>query len=176
MSIHFQAKPFKINSWIILHLPQEASVKLPSRGIAMVKGNLNDTKFQTVLEPDGKRGHWFKMDQSLIKASKTNVGEVLKLVIEPTKEWIEPEIPDDITKALSANPKAHAVWMDITPMARWEWLRWIRATSVLETRQKRIEVACSKLKSGMRRPCCFNANMCTVPEVSKSGVLLEPPN
>jgi hypothetical protein len=172
--IQFQAKPFKIDSWTILHLPKEASEKLPSRGIAMVIGSLNDSKFQTVLEPDGKRGHWFKIDQSLLKAAKANVGETVKLSIEPIKEWMEPEVPDDITKALKADSKAHTTWVDITPMARWEWLRWIRATSILETRKKRIEVACSKLRSGMRRPCCFNSNMCTVPKVSKSGVLLDP--
>ena len=59
-------------------------------------------------------------------------------------------------------------------MARWDWIRWINATAQQETRKRRIEVAFSKLKSGMRRPCCFNRGMCTEPYVSKNGVLLEP--
>jgi hypothetical protein len=59
-------------------------------------------------------------------------------------------------------------------MARWEWIRWIGATNNTETRQRRIEVALSKLSHGERRPCCFNRSMCCIPEVSQNGALLEP--
>ena len=62
-------------------------------------------------------------------------------------------------------------WNSLTTKARWEWLRWIRSTKNLDTRQKRINVACDKLQKGDKRPCCFDASRCTIPEVSKSGVL-----
>ena len=91
-----------------------------------------------------------------------------------THEDREPEVPADIMKALAADSRAHALWQKVTPMARWEWIRWIRATNRQETRIRRIEVACSKLKAGTRRPCCFNRNLCTEPDVSNNGVLLEP--
>ena len=65
-------------------------------------------------------------------------------------------------------------WKEVTPAAHWDWIRWIRATNNPETSAKRIRVGCSKLKSGMSRPCCFNRSMCTDPEVSKGGVLVEP--
>jgi hypothetical protein len=32
----------------------------------------------------------------------------------------------------------------------------------------------SKMKSGKRRPCCFNLSACTDPDLSKNGRLLEP--
>ena len=173
-AINFKTQLFKIGSWTILRLPKEASKQLPSRGLAMVKGTINDTSFQTTLEPDGNGSHWFKVDKKLGDSIGAGEGDIVSLAIESTKEWSEPEIPADITKALVANPAAHDTWMSVTPMARWEWIRWIRATNRAETRQRRIEVACSKLKSGMRRPCCFNASACTEPSVSKNGVLLEP--
>jgi len=53
-------------------------------------------------------------------------------------------------------------------------MRWIRATKNDDTRKRRIEVALSKLTAGMRRPCCFNRNLCTEPSVSHNGVLLAP--
>jgi hypothetical protein len=164
--ITFKAEPFKIGSWNVLELPKSASAKLPSRGLVMVKGTINGAPLLTALEPDGKGSHWFKLD----KPTKAP----LTLAIEPTKDWPEPQVPADIKKGLAAVPRAHDLWQKITPMARWEWIRWIRATNNQETRQRRIEVACSKLKSGMRRPCCFNASMCTEPSVSKNGVLLGP--
>ena len=171
--IHFETKLFTIGSWTILKLPQSASVKLPSRGQVMVKGTLNGHDFQTALEPDGNESHWFKVDDSLRKATHTAAGDTVTLALESTKKWPEPPIPADWKTAL-ANPDIHALWMRITPLARWEWLRWIGSTSQSETRKRRIEVACSKLVAGERRPCCFNRNMCCVPQVSKNGVLLEP--
>lgn len=173
-TIRFEAKLFKIGSWIILRLPKEASAKLPSRGMTMVKGTINGFRFQTALEPDGKGSHWFRIDETMQESTKADAGDTVTLTIEPTTEWPEPNVPEDLKTALMADPKVRALWMDITPMARWDWIRWIGATNNAETRKRRIEVTCSKLKAGERRPCCFNRSLCADPFVSKNGVLLEP--
>jgi hypothetical protein len=173
-AIRFKTKLFAIGSWTILRLPESASVKLPSRGQVMVEGVVNDSHFQTPLEPDGKGSHWFKVDKPMQGAIHAAAGDVVTVEIEPTKRWPEPNLPADWKAALDANPQVQELWLDVTPLARWEWLRWIGATSLSETRKHRIEVACSKLLAGERRPCCFNRSMCCVPEVSKSGVLLAP--
>jgi hypothetical protein len=173
-AIHFETKLFTINTWIILKLPQSASSKLPSRGQVMVKGTINGFPFQTALEPDGKGSHWFKIDKHLQKSAKVTAGDTVALAIESTKEWPEPTVPTDLKTALAAHPQVQALWTNITPMARWEWIRWIGATSKFETRARRIEIARSKLTAGERRPCCFNRSMCCVPPVSKNGVLLAP--
>ncbi|HET8671489.1 MAG TPA: YdeI/OmpD-associated family protein [Candidatus Saccharimonadales bacterium] len=174
-AIRFETTLFNIGSWVILRLPQSASEKLPSRGQAMVKGTINGVPFQIALEPDGKGSHWFKVDSDLQKSAKAGAGDAVVLAIEPTKDWPEPEVPKDLYATLQSHPRALDVWQDVTPMARWEWIRWIGSTAQVETRRRRIEVACSKLMAGTRRPCCFNRNMCCVPDVSKNGVLLEPP-
>jgi hypothetical protein len=173
-TIHFEAIPFTINGWIILKLPQGASVKLPSRGQVMVSGSINDYAFQTALEPDGKGGHWLNIDDRMRESADIEVGDTATLALESTKLWPEPHVPADIKASLDSSPELQSLWQAVTPMARWEWIRWIGATANLETRQHRIEVAASKLKHGMRRPCCFNRSMCCVPEVSKNGMLLEP--
>lgn len=173
-AIRFKAKLFTIGGWTILRLPEDASAKLPSRGQVMVRGTINSIPFQTALEPDGKWSHWFTVDDTMGKNAKIASGDTVSLAIEPIKTWPEPEIPADLQRALKAHPQAHALWAKVTPMSRWEWIRWIRATNQSETRQRRIEVACSKLTGGERRPCCWNRNLCTEPSVSKNGVLLEP--
>jgi len=94
-----------------------------------------------------------------------------------TKDWPEPEIPEDFAKALKmASEKVKEKWQDITPMARWEWIRWVNATGSMDTRAKRIEVSISKLNGKHRRPCCFNLAACTDPELSKSGRLIDIKN
>lgn len=64
-------------------------------------------------------------------------------------------LPADLRKAITATPKAKAVWEDITPLARNEWICWVISGKKAETRGIRIEKALSKLKGGMRRPCCW---------------------
>lgn len=178
--IRFKAKLFKIGSWTILRLPESASAKLPSRGMTMVSGIINGVPFKAFLEPDGryasgqKSSHWFRPDKKLLDGISAKAGDAVQVSLELTIEWIEPEIPEDFKKAMSTSSKAEALWKDITPMARWDWIRWIRAVKTPETRQKHIEVALDKLNKGMRRPCCFNRNLCSEPYVSKNWVLLEP--
>ncbi|KKW11535.1 MAG: hypothetical protein UY50_C0011G0011 [Parcubacteria group bacterium GW2011_GWA2_49_9] len=65
------------------------------------------------------------------------------------------KMPDDFQKALSGAPAAQAVWETITPLARNEWVCWIISGKKAETRSIRIRKGISKLKGGMRRPCCW---------------------
>jgi hypothetical protein len=171
--IRFDTTPLKIGDWIILRLPESASAQLPSRGSTIVEGTINGFHSKIVLEPDGKGSHWFRVDSGLREAAGVNADEPVTMEVEPSKEWSEPEVPADLNTALASDSQANALWVKITPMAHWDWIRWIRATNNPETRRRRIEVALSKLKAGERRPCCFNRNLCTEPEVSKNGVLIE---
>lgn len=63
--------------------------------------------------------------------------------------------PQDFKNALISNPKVFTLWEDITPLARNEWICWITSGKKAETRNIRIEKALSKMKRGMRRPCCW---------------------
>ena len=69
------------------------------------------------------------------------------------------KMPEDLRKALAsglpADRQARAVWEDITPLARNEWICWVTSGKKAQTRRIRIDKALSKLKSGMRRPCCW---------------------
>ena len=179
-AIKFSTKLFNIKDWTILRLPVEASVQLPSRGMIMVAGTLNEVPFKTLLEPDGVYGkgknpsHWFRPDKKLLEKAHAKVGDTVQISLEPTKEWIEPEIPEDMKKALKSSSKARALWDDTTPLAHWDWVRWVRAVKTEETREKHLQVMLDKLNKGMRRPCCFNRNMCSEPYVSHNWALLAP--
>ena len=172
-TVQFEAKLINIGALTLIRLPKTASVKLPSRGMTMVKGTMNGFPFHAPLEPDGKGSHWFRIGKTELDATGVNIGETVELTIEPVKEWPEPNVPEDLKIALAASPQAQSLWMQITPIARWDWIRWIGSTKQSETRKRRIETTCSKLNTGNRRPCCFNRTQCTEPNVSKNGILLE---
>lgn len=64
-------------------------------------------------------------------------------------------LPADLKKAIASDKKVQALWDDITPLARNEWICWVTSGKKAETRDSRIEKTISKMKSGMRRPCCW---------------------
>lgn len=65
------------------------------------------------------------------------------------------EVPTDLRKAILSSPKVLDLWEDITPLARNEWICWVTSGKKTETRNIRIDKALSKMKGGMRRPCCW---------------------
>ncbi len=147
----------KAVAWTFLNLPKEASAKLPSRGMVSVEGTFNGLTFQATLEPDGKGGHWLKVERKLREAAGAEAGDVVSLEIVPVAEEPEPKVPAELRKALAAaHPKARAVWSDITPVARRDWIQWIESAKREETRLKRIKNGCDMLAKGKRRPCCFD--------------------
>lgn len=152
----------KVGSGVVVALPLAISANLPSRGMVLVKGTINGTPFQAVLEPDGKGSHWFKVSDALRAAANADVGDTVTLEIEPTQDWPEPTVPTDLAQALAAEPSAQALWRAITPLARWDWIRWIGATRNPRTRQRRVDLAIDKLTHGKRRPCCFDRGQCTL--------------
>ncbi|WP_167195922.1 YdeI/OmpD-associated family protein [Brevibacterium pigmentatum] len=156
----------------ILRLPQDASDQLPSRGQVAVTGALDGTEFSTVVEPDGLRGHWISLDEDQWKKLGVKEGASVEVGLTPTKDWPEVTVPADLRTALDSAGDLDDVWSGLTPMARWEWVRWIKATKNADTRARRVDVAISKLESGKRRPCCFDLSSCTDPELAKSGKLL----
>jgi hypothetical protein len=174
-TIRFGATLYTIDKSTILRLPEKASRKLPSRGQVSVQGTINGHGFQAVLEPDGDFGHWMRIDGKLQRTAALGAGDTATLEIESLKDWPEPNVPQDLETALAAAPaKIRELWKGITPMARWEWVRWVNATPNPDTRKRRVEVSISKMKSGKRRPCCFNLAACTDPNLSKNGRLTEP--
>ena len=150
------AESSKADSWMFVILPKTASAKLPSRGMTAIEGTINGFSFQATLEPDGQKSHWLKVDRKLREGADADAGDIVTLEIAPAAGEPEPAIPADLRKALAATPKARALWSDITPIARRDWIHWITSAKQAETRARRIKNACSMLTAGKRRVCCFD--------------------
>jgi hypothetical protein len=170
--IRFGAAMSTIERSAVLRLPAPASKKLPSRSQVAVRGSINGVEFETVLEPDGYFGHWMRVDDALRTRARLTLGQPAAVEVEPVDRWPEPTLPRDLKAALAAAPASvHDLWDAITPMARWEWVRWVNATANPTTRERRVEVTISKIDHGKRRPCCFDLSACTDPALAKSGKL-----
>lgn len=161
-TIRFRAKLLrpaataKVGSWTFLTLPKNSSAKLPSRGMTTVEGTINGFPFRATLEPDGQKSHWLKVDRKLLEAAGADAGDIITLEIAPVADEPEPKVSADLRKALAAAPEARSLWLEITPMARRDWIHWITSAKRSDTRARRIDNACSMLAAGKRRACCFD--------------------
>lgn len=142
--------------WAFVVLPGEVSATLPRRGRTSVDGMLNGQAFRVLLEPDGRKSHWLRIDQFLMETSGTTFGDVARFEICPVAREPEPEVPVDLREALQAAPEARAVWEATTTLARVDWIHWITTAKQAKTRAKRVDDACDMLASGKKRVCCFD--------------------
>jgi hypothetical protein len=178
-TIRFSAKLVgrKAGEASYLHLSKAANAELPSPGTIMVEGTINGFPFRAPLEYDGRGAHALRISKALQVAAGANAGEMV--VVELTRVGDEPEVrvPPDLTTALKTAAKARALWTEITPMARREWVRWVSSAKQAETRDRRIEAACDMLAKGKRRPCCFpGINWVTKDHVSPNETWLPLPS
>ena len=171
-TIRFTATVDTIEAATVIRLSEGASRLLPSRGQVAIRASINGYEFRSVIEPDGMKGHWMKIESTLRHAAHLAAGDSVDVTVEPTRDWPEPDVPSDLATALAAAPvRITDSWNEITPMARWEWVRWVNATANPVTRQRRVEVTISKIDNGKRRPCCFDLSACTDPALAKNGKL-----
>ena len=147
-------KTAKTRSGTLLDLPKALSRKLPSRGVTKVEGTMNGHPFRAALEPNTSGSHWLHVNKAMREGAGADAGDMVKLVIlgpEP-----EPTVPADLRVAITASHEAKALWKDLTPTGRLDWIRWIVSARKPETRARRITRAVESLSSGKRRPCCMN--------------------
>jgi uncharacterized protein YdeI (YjbR/CyaY-like superfamily) len=65
------------------------------------------------------------------------------------------ELPEDLREGLMTSAKALDAWLDITPLARNEFICWVEDAKQEATRARRIRRTREELEDGMRRPCCW---------------------
>ena len=137
-------------------LPKAASDALPRRGRTSVDGTINGRPFRALLEPDGRKSHWLRIDQSLLDQSGAAVGDVARFEVAPVAPEPDPAVPPDLDAMLRSCPAATATWRGTTPVARVDWVHWVESAKQPATRRKRIADAREMLAAGKKRVCCFD--------------------
>ena len=69
-------------------------------------------------------------------------------MIKPISGGVAHDLPPDLRKVLTSDPKALAAWEDLTPLARNEWICWSISVKKPETRREHVERVWRNLKKG----------------------------
>jgi hypothetical protein len=155
-SLRFKARvesvgPGESAAWVSLDLPKDVSAKLPSRGTVPIAGKINGFPFRTSVMPDGKGSHSMMVNKTMREGGKVGPGDEVTVVFAIDTSSREPDVPADLKKAIAASAKAKAMWADITPRAREEWVAHVADAKKPETRVRRIAKTVERLASGDRR-------------------------
>lgn len=62
MSTSFSGTVQQVGERLFVRLPEKASGELPSRGQVAVQARVDGHDWSTVVEPDGRKGHWLAVD------------------------------------------------------------------------------------------------------------------
>ena len=65
------------------------------------------------------------------------------------------EAQADMQEAITAKAEIFALWKNLTPLGRNEFICWVDDAKQAATRARRIQRTCEELREGKRRPCCW---------------------
>jgi hypothetical protein len=162
--------------WTVMTLPKMAGAKLATPGATMIEATANGFPFRAALEPNGKGDYFLKVPEALQDATGSAAGDMVAVEITRVGEEPESRTPIDLLEALEAAPTARAIWEEITPNARRDWILWISSAKQEKTRASRIEKACDMLTSEKRRVCCFGGLNWLTKDHPKCGTWIPLPN
>jgi len=74
---------------------------------------------------------------------------------EPFPDGTVHQAPDDLRAAIEAEPELLALWQDLTPLGRNEFICWVEDAKQAKTRDRRIVRTGEEMREGKRRPCCW---------------------
>jgi hypothetical protein len=150
------SSPESGKGWGFLLVPEEVSQSLARRGRMSANLNLDGIKFQAMLEPDGKLGHWVRVDAAIIKQAKLRFGDQVSVSLSLPKKEPAPAVPADFAQMLASHPAALRTWNSTTAIAQVDWIHWAESAKQAKTRSKRIADAAEMLSQGKKRVCCFD--------------------
>jgi hypothetical protein len=143
----------KVDSVTLLDVPVDVSKKL--HGMTKVEGTISGHPFRAALEPNALGGYSLRVSKAMSNGANADVGDTVKLAILGPEHEI---VPADLEAPLANSHEAKALWKNLTPLGRLDWIRWINSTKNPETRARRITRTVDQLSEGKRRACCVNVN------------------
>jgi bacteriocin resistance YdeI/OmpD-like protein/uncharacterized protein DUF1905 len=144
-ALSFTARIYKLGINPCVDVPEEAAHFFKRRGFVPVVGLVNGKTYRATLVPRGNGLHRLYLNEPIRRATKTEVGNTVRLELKLDGASRVIKTPADLAIALRSEPEAAAAFRRATPSRRRDLLRWITAAKRPETRRARIKRALASL-------------------------------
>lgn len=132
-------------TWTYCTIPGDMEKLFGSKGQIRIKGKINNFSFHARLMPHGDGRHFLILNESIRKGAGIKVGDTISVTIQKDASSPEPEIPDELKKALMKNKTAAKYFNSLAPSHKKEYIGYITEAKKPETRMARIEKTTQKL-------------------------------
>jgi hypothetical protein len=133
-------------------IPYDVQEVYGTRGQVKVKATFDGHPYRGVLSNMGTGCHIIGLRNDVRQAIGKQVGDKVKVEIEPDFEERVVEIPADLKKELAKSKKAQEFFDSLSFTNRKEYAQWISSAKKEETRAKRLSEVVPKLLKGKKNP------------------------
>jgi hypothetical protein len=128
-------------AWTRVQLPFDVERTWGSKGRVSVKGTINGFAFRSSIFPNGDGTHHMMINKAMKEGATAGAGDAVNITMAPDTEERTVDVPADLKKAVSGNRAASALFAQLGPSCRKEYVEWIEGARRAETRTSRIEKA-----------------------------------
>jgi hypothetical protein len=137
----FEARivPMEMNEiWKIIYVPEIIVKALGNRPKMDVRGTINDVPFQRSLLSDGQGGRFIVTNLAMRRKIRKDVGDLVKLEIEPDEDYKIVILPDYFIEELEAYPMAQKGYDDSPPSSKRWIFQYLTEPKSLEAKANRV--------------------------------------
>lgn len=127
-------------------VPKSIATQLGKEKYIPVVATIGDHKARATMVPAGKGDYRIFLNSAMRKAAGADTGEPIHLTLAPHLGGIELPIPDFFQAALEGDPAALAVFLNLTPGRRNEFIKFVGGVKKPEARQNRIAKSLEMLR------------------------------
>ena len=123
-----------------------------TKGQVKVKATFDGHAYRGVLANMGTGCHIIGVRKDIRQAIGKEVGDIVQVTIEKDEVERVVDVPDELKKLLSKNPKAKSFFDSLSFTNRKEYAVWISSAKKEETKEKRFKEVLPKLLAGKKNP------------------------
>jgi len=141
-------RPEGVGTWTYLDIPVDVSATFGVKGQVKVKGTINGQPFRSSALPHGDGTHYLVVGQPIRNALGVTQGDTVQVTLEFDHEARRVSIPDDLARALEANPQAKLAFDTLPYSHKKQYIEWIEGARKEITRQSRLAKTIERLPQG----------------------------
>jgi hypothetical protein len=131
-----------------VEVPFDVPTVFGTRRQVRVKGTIDGHPFASSIAPMGGGDYLLGLHKATREAIGKTVGDSVDFAIEADTAERSVTVPDDLRRALATNAAANRTFENFAYTHRKEYVQWVESAKKLETRQRRITEAVSRIARG----------------------------